>query len=69
MIAMQHTINLASFEVMPWFGVEILSIYYFRIVLYNFNSLVEQILQIETKVSLLGFISTYVSFKKDNDIK
>jgi len=53
----------------PLLTIEIFLVYYFRIVLHNYNSIDEQILQLENKSALLKFISDYVEYKKDNDIK
>lgn len=59
-------INL--FMSIPIFMIEVFMIYYFRIILHSFNSIEEQILQLENRSSLLGFISDYVEFKKDNKV-
>ena len=48
--------------------IELFIIYYFKIFLYNYNEVKEQILQIDNKQSLLGFISNYLKFKDMNNI-
>lgn len=53
----------------PLLTIEIFLVYYFRIVLHNYNSMEEQILQLENKSAILKFITNYVEFKKDNNVK
>ena len=53
----------------PLAVIEIFLVYYFRIFLHNYNSIEEQILQLENKSALLQFISHYIIYKKDNDIQ
>lgn len=48
--------------------IELFIIYYFKIFLHNYNELKEQILQIDNKQALLGFISNYLKFKDMNSI-
>ena len=48
--------------------IELFVIYYFKIFLHNYNELKEQILQIDNKQALLGFISNYLKFKDMNSI-
>lgn len=48
--------------------IELFIIYYFKIFLHNYNEVKEQILQIDNKQSLLGFISNYLKFKDMNNI-
>lgn len=52
----------------PMLTIEVFLVYYFRIVLHNYNSLEEQILQLENKSSLLQFISDYMEYKQDNKV-
>ncbi len=48
--------------------IELFIIYYFKIFLQNYNELKEQILQIDNKQVLLGFISNYLKYKDSNSI-
>lgn len=48
--------------------IELFIIYYFKIFLHNYNEVKEQILQIDNKQALLGFISNYLKFKDMNSI-
>ena len=53
----------------PLLTIEVFLVYYFRIILHNYNSIDEQILQLENKSSLLKFISDYMEYKQDNNVK
>lgn len=53
----------------PLLTIEVFLVYYFRIILHNYNSLEEQILQLENKSAILKFVTNYIEFKKDNDVK
>lgn len=48
--------------------IELFVIYYFKIFLHNYNEIKEQVLQIDNKQVLLGFISNYLKFKDTNSI-
>ncbi|MFW2567877.1 hypothetical protein [Aliarcobacter butzleri] len=48
--------------------IELFVIYFFKIFLHNYNEVKEQILQIDNKQVLLGFISNYLKFKDLNSI-
>lgn len=54
--------------IIPLVTIELFMIYFFKIFLHNYNSLKEQMLQIETKRSLLSFISDYIRYKESNKI-
>jgi len=43
-------------------------IYFFKIVLHKYNSLVDQIVQLETKQAIIQFIESYVDYKKDKKL-
>lgn len=45
--------------------IEIILIYYFRILLKNFQSMSAQIVQLELRQALCAFIESYVEYKKD----
>jgi len=53
----------------PLVFVESLFIYYFRICLNKYNSISDQIVQLETKQAIMQFIESYVDYKKDKDLK
>lgn len=57
------------FLVLPAIALEAFLLYFFRIILHNYNSIKEQILQLDNRSEVLKFISHYVIFKKDNNIK
>jgi hypothetical protein len=52
----------------PMVLIETLCIYFFRIVLHKYNSLVDQIVQLETKQAIVQFIESYVDYKKDKNL-
>lgn len=52
----------------PMVLVETLCIYFFRIVLHKYNSLVDQIVQLETKQAIVQFIESYVDYKRDKNL-
>lgn len=62
-------INLSYILSIPLLTIEIFLVYYFRIILHNYNSIEEQILQLENKSAILKFITNYIEFKKDNEVK
>ena len=58
------TININSlFYAIPTVTIEILLLFYFRVVLKIFSSIKAQILQLSLRISLLNFIKNYVKFK------
>lgn len=59
-------ILLSSF--IPMFILESIFIYFFRIVLYKYNSLADQVVQLETKQAIIQFIESYVEYKKDKKL-
>jgi len=61
-------LNIEIKLIIPVLTIEVFLVYYFRIILHNYNSVDEQILQVETKSSLLGFISDYMEYKQENTI-
>ena len=69
---LSHYNNWTTFTevsgIIPLVTIELFMIYFFKIFLHNYNSLKEQMLQIETKRSLLGFISDYIRYKESNKI-
>ncbi|MFZ3054245.1 MAG: hypothetical protein WA099_12675 [Sulfuricurvum sp.] len=67
LVITHFTISIAM--AIPLLTIEIFLVYYFRIFLHNYNSIEEQILQLENKSSLLQFISDYMEYKQDNDVK
>lgn len=61
-------LNIDIKLIIPLLTIEIFLVYYFRITLHNYNSIDEQMLQVETKSSLLEFISDYMEYKQENKI-
>ena len=55
-----HMLKIAPF-IIP---IEIITIYYFRIILKNFQSMTAQIVQLELRQALCAFIESYVEYKK-----
>lgn len=53
----------------PMIFIESIFIYYFKIVLNKYNSITDQIIQLETKQAIMQFIESYINYKKDNNIK
>lgn len=53
----------------PMIFIESIFIYYFKIVLNKYNSITDQIVQLETKQAIMQFIESYINYKKDNNIK
>lgn len=49
--------------------IESIFIYFFRITLHKYNSLTDQIVQLETKQAIMQFIESYVDYKKDKGLK
>ncbi|WP_417797442.1 hypothetical protein [Terasakiella pusilla] len=47
------------------FSIEIICIYYFRILLKNYSSMSAQIVQLELRQALCAFIQSYVEYKKE----
>ena len=52
-------------EMLPIFGLELILIYFFRIVLNHYFSLQTQIMQLDLRLSLCQFIQSYASYAKD----
>lgn len=52
-------------EMLPIFGLELILIYFFRIVLNHYFSLQTQIMQLDLRLSLCQFIQSYISYAKD----
>ena len=50
---------------MPYFGLEFVSLYLFRVVLKHYNSIQTQIMQIELRQSLCQFIQSYADYAKE----
>ena len=57
-------ISIAKY--LPIVAVEILLLYFFRIALTHFNSTKAQLLQLEIRMALCGFIDDYMKFAKEN---
>jgi hypothetical protein len=53
----------------PMIFIESIFLYYFKIVLNKYNSITDQIVQLETKQAIMQFIESYINYKKDNNIK
>lgn len=51
-------------KVLPLVGLEVLTLYFFRIVLVNYNSVKTQLLQLDLRQALCAFIESYVEFAK-----
>lgn len=62
-----HKIELADYAylIFPTLAIEIILIYFFRVVLSNYNSIKAQILQIELRRSLCQFIQSYADYAKE----
>lgn len=62
-----HKIELAEYAylIFPTLAIEIIMIYFFRVVLSNYNSIKAQILQIELRRSLCQFIQSYADYAKE----
>jgi len=56
-------------NMIPLAFVESIFIYYFRICLNKYNSISDQIVQLETKQAIMQFIESYVDYKKDKALK
>lgn len=52
----------------PMVFIESIFIYYFKIVLNKYNSLADQIVQLETKQAIMQFIESYVDYKKNKGL-
>ncbi|WP_310440142.1 hypothetical protein [Sulfuricurvum sp.] len=55
-------------QYIPILLIEAILIYLFKIVLHKYNSLVDQIVQLETKQAIMQFIESYVDYKKDKNL-
>lgn len=65
--------NLEHWKVIPGFiGLELILLYFFRVVLLHYNSIQTQIMQLELRQSLCQFIQSYADYAKEikekNDI-
>jgi hypothetical protein len=52
---------------LPAAALVFLLVYFFRVVLFHYNSTKAQLLQLELRMSAFGFIQEYVTFLKDNN--
>lgn len=62
--------SITILKLAPIASIEILLIYYFRVILFNFNSVKTQILQLELRMTLCQFIQDYARYSteiKKND--
>ncbi|NNB04709.1 hypothetical protein HBN83_02200 [Pseudomonas fragi] len=57
-----ENISLEIPNIIALFGVEILLVYFFRVLLHNFRSVKLQILQIDLRMTLCSFIESYIDF-------
>jgi len=55
-------------ELTPYLGLELLLIFFFRIILKDYFSSKAQLLQIHNRMAAVAFIEDYVRFKKDNEL-
>lgn len=55
-------------NLIPVLFVESMFIYYFKIILNQYNSISDQIVQLETKQAIMQFIESYVDYKKDKNL-
>jgi hypothetical protein len=67
LLVKNNGIIIYIFSMLQVVVIESIIIYFFRIVLHKYNSIVDQIVQLETKQSVVQFIEGYVKFKKDNN--
>ena len=58
-------LNDYAYLVLPTLAIEVILIYFFRVVLSNYHSLKAQILQIELRRSLCQFIQSYADYAKE----
>lgn len=64
------SLSITLLKLTPIASIEILLIYYFRVILFNFNSTKTQILQLELRMTLCQFIQDYAKYSteiKKND--
>ncbi|WP_238327084.1 hypothetical protein [Rodentibacter pneumotropicus] len=57
--------DISWVQMLPIFGLELVIIYFFRVVLTHYNSVQTQIMQIELRQSLCQFIQSYVDYAKE----
>ena len=66
-----NIVNKNILNTIPWekiafnIGLELILIYFFRVILLEYNSLKTQIMQLELRVSLCQFIQSYAEYAKD----
>jgi hypothetical protein len=65
--APQETMWVQLENYIPFAVLIFLFIYFFRVVLFHYNSTQAQLLQLEIRTASLSFIQDYVKFLKDND--
>jgi hypothetical protein len=58
-------LNDYAYLILPTLAIEVILIYFFRVVLSNYHSLKAQILQIELRRSLCQFIQSYADYAKE----
>lgn len=56
-------------SLVPMVFIESMLIYYFKIILNKYNSITDQIVQLETKQAIMQFIESYVDYKKNKNLK
>ena len=61
----QVDLNQYAYLILPTLAIEVILIYFFRVVLSNYHSLKAQILQIELRRSLCQFIQSYADYAKE----
>jgi len=58
-----EALNLSSLA--PLFGLELILIYFFRVILYNYKSVKSQLLQVELRKTLCQFIQKYSDYSEE----
>lgn len=62
------TVDQVAIRFIPLFFIISILIYYFKILLNKYNSISDQIVQLETKQAIMQFIESYVDYKKDKGL-
>ena len=66
-ISMSGELGSSMMKILPILGLELILIYFFRVLLHQYNAVQAQLIQIELKMSAIGFIQEYVTFKDEHN--
>jgi hypothetical protein len=69
MVLKENQVAIYVLSLIPFLISESFIIYLFRILLHKYNSVDDQIVQLETKQAVVQFIESYVDFKASKNIK